>query len=138
MLTVAGGLFTFGSSLIHILYDRRYSGAGPIVEVLALGMIAGRYILASNCYNALGKPEINTLVSTIQLFTFYLLVPAAYWLYQFNGAIWAIALSPALSLPVIFYFKMKNQLFDLKKELLVLPFFIAGAIAGELLSLLVK
>lgn len=138
MLTVAGGLFTFGEELIHILYDPRYYGAGPIVEILALGLITARYMLTSSCYNALGKPQINTYVATIQLFAFYLLVPAAFWLYQFNGAIWAITLSPALSLPVIFYYKKKNELLDLKKELLVLPFFIAGAIAGQLLALLIN
>jgi O-antigen/teichoic acid export membrane protein len=138
MLTVAGGLFTFGSSLIHLLYDNRYAGAGPIMEVLALGMIAARYLLAGNCFYALGKPGINTLVSTIQLFAFYLLVPAAFSMYQFQGAVWAIALSPILTLPVIFYFKWKNQLLDLRKELLVLPLFVIGALVGKLFSMLVN
>ena len=138
MLSLAGGIFTFGSALIHLLYDSRYVDAGPIVEVLALGMIAARYQLVNHCYNALGKPSINTLVYVIQIVSFYLLVPTAYHLYQFNGAIWAIALSPFLSLPVIFYYKIENQLFNLKKELLYLPFFGVGAIAGKLLSILVS
>ncbi len=138
MLSMAGGLFTFGSALIRLLYDNRYVDAGPILEILALGMIAARYQLVNHCYNALGKPNINTLVYVVQVVSFYLLVPAAYHLYQFNGAIWAIALSPFLSLPVIFYYQKENQLFNLRKELLYLPFFGVGAIAGKLLSILVK
>ena len=138
MLSLAGGLFTFGSSLIHLLYDDRYLAAGPILEILALGMIAARYQLVNHCYNALGKPSINTLVYVIQIISFYLLVPAAYHLYQFTGAIWAITLSPFLSLPVVFYYKIKNQLFNLRKELLYLPFFGVGAIVGKLLSILVN
>ena len=138
MLSVSGILFTFGSTLIRMLYDTRYSGAGPIVEILALGMISARYYLMISCYNALGKTKINTITTAIQTLVFYVFVPVAYWRYQFEGAVWAIALCPLLSLPVIFYFKRKYQLLDVRKELLVLPSFVVGAIAGEMLSLLVK
>jgi O-antigen/teichoic acid export membrane protein len=86
----------------------------------------------------MGKTRINTMITAAQLLSFYVLVPVAYWRYQFDGAVWAIALGPLLGLPVMFYFKKKQHLLDVKKELLVLPFFFAGAIAGELLSLLVK
>jgi len=135
-LSVSGILFTFGSSLIRMLYDTRYSGAGPIVEILALGLISSRYFLMISCYNALGKTKINTITTAIQMLVFYVFVPVAYWRYQFEGAVWAIALNPLLSLPVIFYFKRKYQLLDIRKELLVLPCFVVGAIVGELLSLL--
>ena len=138
ILSIAGVLLTFGSSLIRMLYDARYLDAGAIVEVLAWGMIATRYTLTIQCYNAMGKPGAHTTAYVVQALSLYLLVPAAFHQYQFDGAIWAIALCPFLSLPVTFYYKKKYQLLNVRKELIVLPFFIVGACAGELLSLIVK
>lgn len=134
MLFCAGVLFTFGSTIIHLLYDSRYFAAGPILEILACGIIAARYQLVEQCYLALGKPGAQTLINTMRLFALYVLVPGAFWLYQFKGAVWAIALNPFMSLPVIFFFKTKYQLLDIKKELLVLPILLLGAGAGKLLE----
>jgi O-antigen/teichoic acid export membrane protein len=134
ILFTAGALFTFGSELINLLYDDRYHGAGPIMEILALGLIATRYQLADRCYLALGKPNLLTPINVVYLLSLYLLVPLAFSLYGFNGAVWAIALNPFFSWPMVFYFKIKHYIFDWKKELMVLPVFVLGAGAGMLLS----
>lgn len=131
-LFIAGVLFTFGTPLINLLYDSRYAGAGPIMETLAVGLLATRYQLADQCYLALGKPHMLTPVYSIRLASIYLLVPTAFSMYGFDGALWAIVASPFVALPVIFYLKIKNQLLDTRRELVVLPVVLLGAAVGKL------
>jgi O-antigen/teichoic acid export membrane protein len=138
MLFVGGVLFTFGAALIQLLYDGRYSGAGHILEILALTLIEGRYVLSDQCYLALGKPNLLSRLLIVRLLLFLVLLPAGFWMYQFEGAIWAIALVPLLNIPLILYFKIRLRIFDLKKELLVLPVFIFGMASGEVLLYFVK
>lgn len=129
-LFVGGVLFTFGSGLIELLYDHRYSDAGPIIEILALSMIAARYQLAERCYLALGKPDLLMPLNLLRLASMYVFVPIAFKLYHFEGAIWMIAMNEFVTLPLTLYFKLKNGIFDWKKELAVLPVFLIGAAIG--------
>jgi O-antigen/teichoic acid export membrane protein len=135
MLFTAGCLFVLGSPIIHILYDERYQNAGPILEVLSLALIAARYELADNCYLALGFPKWLLLQNIIRMIALYLSVPFAYFLYQLPGAIWAVVLSMFSVVPLTIYLEYRLGILDVKKELLVLPFFVLGWLFGKLATL---
>ena len=128
----SGCLFVLGVPIIHILYDKRYWDAGPMLEVLALSLIVARYELAEHCYLALGLPKWLTLQKTIRLLVLYLAVPIAFFMYQLPGAIWAIVLSMFSIVPVTIYANSRLGILDVKKELIALPFFLLGWLCGEL------
>jgi len=131
-LSISGMLATAGSQLIHILYDSRYHTGGPILEILAIALIAGRFQLTEQCYLALGKPKLLTPLYIARLICLYTAVPLTFMTSGFNAAVWAIALTPFVTLPIIFYFKHKAGLLSLRRELLALPIFLTGAALGYL------
>lgn len=133
LLFISGFFVTFGAVLVQLLYDTRYEGAGPVIQILALSLITTRYLLADRCYMALGKPNLLTPLNLLRLLSLYVLVPVAFWLYGFKGALLAIALNECFCLPLVFYLKIREGLFDLKKELRVLPMFFVGATVGYLM-----
>ena len=47
-----------------------------------------------------------------------------------DGAIWIAGGSVLFTLPVTFYFKLKYRLFDLRRELMVLPLLLVGYLSG--------
>lgn len=128
----SGCLFVLGVPIIHVLYDQRYWGAGPMLEVLALSLIVAGYELAEQCYLALGLPKWLTLQKTIRMVVLYLAVPIAFSMYQLPGAIWAIVLSMFSVIPVSIYVNSKLGILDIKKELIVIPFFLMGWLCGKL------
>jgi O-antigen/teichoic acid export membrane protein len=131
-LFVSGFIFVLGVPVIHILYDQRYWDAGPMLEILALSLIAARYELIEQCYLALGLPKWLTLQKIIRMLVLYLAVPMAFSMYQLPGAIWGIVLSMFAIVPVSIYAQFKLGIHDGKKELIVLPFFILGWLCGKL------
>jgi len=128
----SGCLFVLGAPIIHILYDKRYWSAGPMLEVLALSLIAAGYELAEQCYMALGLPKWLTLQKTIRMLVLYLGVPVAFYMYQLPGAIWAIVLSMFSVIPVSIYVNFRLGILDAKKELMMIPFFVMGLLCGKL------
>jgi O-antigen/teichoic acid export membrane protein len=132
MLFSAGCLFVLGSPIIDMLYDERYQNAGPILEVLSLALIAARYELADQCYLALGHPKWLTLQNTIRTVALYSAVPLAYSMYQLPGAVWAVVLSMFSVVPLSIYLEFRLGILDIKKELVVLPFFVLGWLCGKL------
>lgn len=133
-LFAAGFIFMTGSFIIDILYDDRYQAAGYFLEVLSLSLLAERYSLAGQCFVAMGKPSYIVPIITIRVLVLYALLPISYNYLGLDGALWVIALNRLVTLPILFYIKIKNSLFDIFKELYVLPFFILGLTVGWVLN----
>ena len=53
-------------------------------------------------------------------------------------AIWGVALHAFPTLVLVFYVNCRLGLFNLKRELVVLPMLVVGALCGELLTSLAK
>lgn len=126
LLGASGLLFGLGPWIVNLLYDTRYSGAGPILQILALGGFAARYQISEQLFLSLGQPRLLTICTALRLVTLYTMLPLGYLFWGLDGALWAIVLAPASVLPVVLYFKHQNGLLDLKKEFLLLPFFLLG------------
>lgn len=134
-LFASGALFVLGTAIIQFLYDERYWNAGPMLEVLALALIATRYELADQCYLALGSSKWLAIQNTLRMVVLYSTVPLAFSMYQFPGAIWAIVLSVFSVVPLAIYVKFRLGILDIKKELMVLPFFLLGWLCGKAIML---
>lgn len=130
VLFLAGILFSSGSTIIHILYDGRYHDAGHMIEILSLTLIATRYGITEQCFMALGKPKIMTMLTALRTVTLFALVPIIFAKYQLNGALWAIVVSYFIGFPLTIFYKNKFNILSVRNEIITLPIFIIGSGAG--------
>jgi O-antigen/teichoic acid export membrane protein len=90
------GLFFvfFGNELMGVLYDSRYAQSGSMLEILALGSLAG---IVGGSYSvalfAMGELKLNTFLIFSQVFLQITTIYFGYNYYGSMGVIYGIALS---------------------------------------------
>jgi O-antigen/teichoic acid export membrane protein len=129
-LVFAGGLFVSGTTIVGLVYDPRYIGAGPILEVLAVGLVAARYDVAEQCFLALGRPKLLGILNGIRVTAVYVGIPLAFAWRGFDAALWAVVAAPALAVPAMILMKHRLGLLDVRKEVVVLPALLVGMLLG--------
>jgi hypothetical protein len=67
----------------------------------------------------------------------FVLIPLGFHFFGVPGAVWAIVVSQLSSVPATIYYQIRYDLFDLAKELLLLPIFFAGMMLGSGLNLVI-
>jgi lipopolysaccharide exporter len=111
---LVGGL---GPTLIAVLYDPRYAGAGMILTVIGLGAIIGAFQNASeNVLVASGRTHFFLVGNAIRL---CLCVPLALfgaYLFGFNGFLWFAQGASLLPLSYNLYKQRSYGLLDLGNE----------------------
>ncbi|MHC8332720.1 oligosaccharide flippase family protein [Pseudomonas sp. LB3P25] len=133
------GLFWTGSPLlISILYDERYAQAGSMMSILGLSFFTMRYMLAHQVWIALGLTKYQAMDNIIRVVSLWVLLPLLLAIGGVNYAIWGVALHTFPTLILVFYVNYRLGLFNLKRELMVLPMLAVGAVCGELLTGLAK
>lgn len=133
LLLLAGGtLATSGSAIIGALYDPRYQGAGEILQVLAVSFFAARYNVSYHVYLALGRPKHLATINFVRCVTLLVGVPVAFSYGGIDAAVWAIALHGFTMIPLVLGLNHRLGVFDLRRELLVLPGFPIGMAMGLL------
>ncbi|MBU0500877.1 MAG: oligosaccharide flippase family protein [Gammaproteobacteria bacterium] len=120
ILAVSGALALGGDWLIELLYDHRYAAAGDMLQVLAFVLIAQIYGLADQCFLALGKPKLLSLLNVIRAVAIFALVPLGFKLHGMDGALWGIVLSYFAAAPVSLYLKARQGLLNGKREAVVM------------------
>ena len=126
ILCAAGGIFASGPAVIKILYDDRYLDAGTMLAILSFSMISSRYNLAGTAYLALGKPKYLAILNLCKLVSITILLPLAYEVWGFYGAMYAVALYMLPVLPIIFWLNSRLSLNSLKAELVTPGAWIIG------------
>lgn len=133
-----GFLYISGPTLIDMLYDHRYSSAGWMIQIFAIGFFEIRYKLSGEFYMTIGKPNLVTQLITLDLIILY---AGMYFLYQtngINGLIWAIACSSLGTIPLNLLYMRKHNILSVKREALTIPMLIPGLIAGYSLNYVVE
>ncbi|CUT11426.1 Polysaccharide biosynthesis protein [Bradyrhizobium sp.] len=130
----AGALFWSADPLVKAIYDNRYGDAGWSLGILALGFVVAPYSMSMQCYVALGRPELISLVGLVRLIGLALAVPLGFHFYGFAGGVWGVVLSRLVCLPVNWFNNYRVGIFDLRQELLPLPAFAAGILFGSALT----
>jgi O-antigen/teichoic acid export membrane protein len=133
----SGFLVVSGQSLIELLYDRRYEDAGWILQILAVSLLAIPSRLAIQCLLIFGLPNIFSHIGVVRLVSLYLSIPIGFHFFGFLGGLWAIVLASFSTVPVTIAYAVKYGVFDLRKELLLLPVIFAGAIVAMAFNLAV-
>lgn len=126
----AGFLFAAGQLVVDLLYDPRYAEAGWMLEVLSFKLLFTRFALTNTAYVALGVPRDQALINVAKLVSIMILIPLLATLYGLKGAIWAISLHLAPTLPLMFRLNRKHGLNNVKFELMTLLFWPAGFAIG--------
>ncbi|MCU1761127.1 oligosaccharide flippase family protein [Pseudomonas sp. 14P_8.1_Bac3] len=133
------GLFWTGSPLlIHLLYDERYAGAGHMLSILSLSFFTYRFVVSHQAWLALGLTKYQAMDNIIRVVSLWALLPLLLALGGVNYAIWGVALHALPTLVLVVYVNCKVGLFDIKRELVVLPMVLVGALCGELMVGLVN
>jgi O-antigen/teichoic acid export membrane protein len=133
----AGVLMMSGQSLIGLLYDPRYAQAGWMLEVLAATLLAVPFQIAIQCFMALGMPQLLSKILAIRAIALFLAMPIGYHLMGLPGALAGFVLSQLLGVPIIILDSVRNRLFDLRRELLLLPIVLLGMGIGKMLAMVV-
>jgi O-antigen/teichoic acid export membrane protein len=122
----AGLLVACAEPLVALLYDARYAEAGWMLRILAVALVTLPYRVATQCFLVLGEPQLMSRICLIRLAALCVLTPAGFHFFGLAGALWAIVLSYFSTLPTTLAFVVRHGLFDARKELLLLPPFLAG------------
>lgn len=130
-LAAAGCIFATGPTLINILYDPRYESAGTMLQILSLSLVFSRFGILPIAYVALGRPQLQAITNAVKLVSAVLLMLVLYHFFGFNGALYGVALHSAAALPLYYWFNRSRGLNDLAFELIVLPAWPLGYLAGE-------
>jgi O-antigen/teichoic acid export membrane protein len=127
----AGVLMVSGHTMIELLYDTRYAQAGWMLQVLAAGLLPVPYYVTAICFLAFGFSRLFSNLIMIRVVALFLLLPLGFYFFGVQGALAGIVISYFSSLPVIIFFMIKHQLFDLRKEMLPLSMGLAGIMLAE-------
>jgi O-antigen/teichoic acid export membrane protein len=95
-----GLLVSLGSSIVDLLYDDRYEGAGWMLEVLVVRVAMMCMLLpAETCLTSLGKTQYSLLQGLCRTAWILVFVPLGFHFFGLRGLVWGMALS---ELPVAF------------------------------------
>jgi O-antigen/teichoic acid export membrane protein len=133
----SGVLIMSGQSLIGLLYDPRYAQAGWMLEVLAAALLTVPFQISIQCFMALGMPQLHSNILVIRLVMLFAAMPVGFHFFGLPGALWGLVLSQFLCLPMIILYSARHGLFDLRKELLLLPMVFVGMGVGKVFALVV-
>lgn len=127
----SSGLLTISSPvLIGLLYDRRYVDAGWMLQILALALLTVPFRLASQSFLLFGGPKIYSYIHAVRLVALYISVPLGYYWFGLRGSLFGTVLASFSIIPMVIACAVKYGLFDLRKEILLLPAVLVGVIAG--------
>jgi O-antigen/teichoic acid export membrane protein len=133
----AGALMVSGQTLTGLIYDQRYRQAGWMLEILATALIAIPFRLAPQCFQALGMPKLLSGIIATRIVTMFLITPIGFHFFGLRGALWSIVFSAFAGLPLTIFYAVRYRLFDLRKELMLLPLVPAGIILGKIINLVI-
>ncbi len=133
-----GVLMTSGETLVSVLYDQRYSEAGWMVQVLSVLLLAAPFQISTQCYLALGMPQLHSHILVARLVTLYSAVPIGFYHFGLPGALWGIVIGQLISLPIFIFYNAKNSLLDIRREFLLLPVIILGMSVGKSIALTIR
>lgn len=125
-----GLLFVISPVIVDFLYDQRYASSGHMMQILVVSLIAVNYRLANFLFLAFGKPFVNTVAVSAKALFLWISVPLLYAEYGLYGALWGIAMSGLVDIPVFILFMAKYKFISWRKEFLFIPMLFAGYFAG--------
>ena len=126
-----GGLFASGDFVVNFLYDARYSQAGIMLQILALGTVIYPVLTIRNAFVAVGDTHVSAAVSVLQAISLVACMTIGFFAFGMLGAVGGVALHRILPSVMIIWLASRRSWIQLWGELRVVPAFIVGALAGS-------
>ena len=133
-LFTCGFLFTASPLIIHWLYDDRYQDAGQMMAILSLSLFTLRYGLTQQIWMALGLTKYMAMDNIIRVVALFTLMPLLLAIGGVTYALWGVALHTFFTLILIFKVSHQLGMLSIKRELVVLPVMVFGALCGQFIS----
>jgi len=135
---LAGLLFMAGRWLVVVLYDPRYVGAGWMLQVLGLGLLAMRYQVLEQLMFAKGQPHWVGASNALRFASLLALIPLGYTTAGEHGAVIAVAASQFVGWPLALLFKHRLGLLSWRSEAAWPLALTVGLAAGWLLDIVLN
>ena len=136
-LAASGFMFGGADLIIKVLYDTRYQGAAPIFRLLALILIAHRYVVFDDFLVATGNTRQLFKRGLLQVVVLLVSLPLGYRFGGMTGAVLGVLASNFSIVPLLMVLENKSGVFDWRAELKLLPIFFVTAGAAYALSSLI-
>lgn len=127
---VSGILLFAGQWLVDALYDPRYAGAGWMLQLLGVGLIAMRHQVLEQLMFALGRPGLVGANNLLRAISLIVCIPLGFALAGERGAIWGVVVSQFASWPLSLRFKHEQGLLNWQTEKWWLPALVGGMLIG--------
>jgi len=134
---IAGFLMVTGQTMIRLLYDERYVEAGWMLEVLSLSLIGVGLLVSGQCLLALGKAKQLMMLNAVQAVVLFVMLPLMFSTNGIIGAVYVVAVAPIVSGIVGCWFMHKLGIFQVGKELMMLPVILIGLVFGMLFNYII-
>jgi len=135
---LSGLLFATGDLIVQFLYDPRYAQAGPMAQVLALGVAMYPVLLIRSAFMATGDTHIVAGVSVLQAVSLILCMFGGLAITGSPmGAIFGIATHRIIPSLAILVLAAKRNWIDPWLELRIVPAFVFGVVTGEAIVVVV-
>jgi O-antigen/teichoic acid export membrane protein len=135
--TALGGLIALAPWIIHLLYDKRYQGAAPMLQILAFR--TSLTVLASPCETALfaqGLSMYNFRRNLAVTACTFIAMPAGNALGGVLGLLWGTTAARAAALAMLWPAARERGILKLHREVLFIPFLGCGYALGRALLLI--
>jgi O-antigen/teichoic acid export membrane protein len=130
VLIGSGIVFAVSELVISVLYDARYSQAGPMLAILSLAMIVTRYQLTNALFLAIDKPKYHAMLNVVRTASNFILIPLGLAVGGLTGGLLAIAMRELPTVPLILWLAGKHGLNRWKLEFAMLFFWPVGWVIG--------
>jgi O-antigen/teichoic acid export membrane protein len=130
--TIGGVLFATAPQIVGVLYDPRYSLAGPMLQLLAIALAIYPLQLIRSAFTAIGQTYTVAAVSIIEAVSQVLFLVLGYSAFGVLGAIAGIAVSDIVPSMAFLVLAHRQRWFSAWHELRIIPIFVAGVVLGEI------
>lgn len=129
-MLLVGFLFATSTTIVGLLYDKRYESTGWMLQVISLSFLELRYKLSGECYMAIGKPKLIMHLILLDIAILYILGYFGFQWFGIKGLIWVFACSSLATIPLNLFYMKKFGILDWKLEFLALPLIPVGYLLG--------
>jgi O-antigen/teichoic acid export membrane protein len=130
--TIGGVLFVTAPQIVAVLYDPRYSLAGPMLQLLAIALAIYPLQLIRSAFTAIGQTYTVAAVSIIEAVSQVSFLILGYSAFGVLGAVAGIAISDIVPSMAFLVLAHRQRWFSAWHELRIIPIFVAGVVLGEI------
>jgi O-antigen/teichoic acid export membrane protein len=127
----AGFLFAAGDSVVHVLYDQRYSEAGLMLQILSFGLLVYPFQLIRSAFTAIGKTDVVAWISILQAACLAGGLSLGYYLFGPLGAIAGVASNRVIPSIITIILAHRANWISPWKELRWIPTYAIGYLIGK-------